>query len=154
MSDDADELKTKGLDALLKALKNELPRVRVGILGKGNAREGGGPSNAFIGAMHEFGTTVLPVRSFLRVPITEHLEKEMKAAGAFTKETAVAVIKAGTMVPWLKKIGVLAEGIVQKAFASSGFGAWPPSDMTRKKVHMTLIESQQLRNSITSDVKG
>ncbi len=53
----------------------------------------------------------------------------------------------------VKKVAVVAEGIVAEAFDTGGFGQWPPSDMTHKKVHQTLVETQQLRNSITSEVK-
>ena len=38
MSDDAFSLQTKSLDSLVKALKENLKRARVGILGNGNAR--------------------------------------------------------------------------------------------------------------------
>jgi phage gpG-like protein len=68
------------------------------------------------------------------------------------KDVLNDVLKSGTFTPWLKKVAVLAEGIVADAFASGGFGKWPPSDMTHKKNHQTLVETQQLRNSITSEV--
>lgn len=156
MSDDGTTtLETKGLDQLLKALKAEPPEAKVGILGQKSVRadKKSGANNAEVGAAHEFGTSKLPQRSFLRVPIADHLAKRMESSGALDKETLENVIKQGTITPWIKKIAVLAEGIVREAFDSSGFGKWPPSNMTYKTTKQTLVETQQLRNSITSEVK-
>lgn len=162
-----DELNTKGLDDLLKALKGKLPTVSVGILGK-NTRSSSATfdqvvngkvsfeTNASIGAKHEFGEVTkfgkLPVRSFLRVPITDHLQKYLDASGAFEEDSIKKVIKEKSLVSFLKKIGIVAENIVSDAFATGGFGLWKPSNMAFKKNHQTLVETQQLRNSITSRV--
>ncbi len=153
--DDVVEIKTKGLDKLLKALNAKMPVARVGILGDSNARNSkdGSNSNATVGAAHEFGTSELPIRSFLRVPISEHLSKKMESSGALDKQVLKQVIAEGTVVPWLKKIATLAEGIVLEAFDTSGFGKWKPSNMDDKKNHQTLVETGQLRNAITSVVK-
>lgn len=153
---EAYELNTKGLDQLLKALKGKQPVGRIGILGQ-NAVRGGGTSaatlsNAAVGAMHEFGTSKLPQRSFLRIPIMDNLNKRLEAAGALTSETLNAVVATGSFIPWLKKVVVVAEGIVLEAFDTGGFGKWKPSDMAKKKNHQTLVETQQLRNSVTSEV--
>ncbi len=137
----------------MKALKGKLPTVRVGILGNSNARADG-ESNAQIGSWHEFGTSKLPVRSFLRLPISALLDKYLAKEGALEKKTLKEVLESGTIAPWLQKIGFVAETIVSDAFASGGFGIWPPSDMKNKTNHQTLVESQQLRNSITSEVKA
>lgn len=153
MNEDDVTLETKGLDQLIKTLKVKPPVARVGILGGKTGRAGSVPNNATIGAYHEFGTSELPQRSFLRVPISEHLENKMESSGALNKDTLDQVVKQGSVTPWLKKIAVLAEGIVAEAFETGGFGKWKPSDMTHKKNHQTLVETQQLRNSITSEVK-
>lgn len=154
MSDEAAyTVNLRGLDKLLKALGTKPPKARIGILGNSAARSDGGPSNAQVGAWHEFGTSKLPVRSFLRVPITENLQKEMEKSGAFDKDALANVLATGSILPWLKKVMIMAEGIVADAFDSGGFGKWKPSDMTRKKNHQTLVETQQLRNAITSEVK-
>ncbi len=156
MSDDGETtVDVKGLDKLLKALKGPMPVVRVGILG-GNAQRGGaqgGPNNATIGAYHEFGTSRHPVRSFLRMPLTALLSKRMQSSGLLDKDAMNAVIAQGSVIPWLRKVAILAEGIVADAFATGGFGIWPPSNMKNKKVQMTLVETQQLRNAITSEIK-
>ncbi len=156
MSEDV-TINVKGLDNLLKALGGKQPVARVGILGdnavRGSGASQGVPSNAQIGAWHEFGTVKSPVRSFLRMPLSVFLGKRLTSAGFFKEDVLKQVIDQKSMVPWVRKIGILAEAIVQEAFDTAGFGSWPPSDMRGKKNHMTLVETTQLRNSITSDVK-
>lgn len=166
MSDENETtLATPGLDALVKAMSAPAPVVRVGILGQKSVRqsEGGAEdskagkegelNNAEIGVFHEFGTEKMPMRSFLRVPIAEHLEKRMESSGALDKDVLKETIASKTLLPYMKKVAVLAEGIVTDAFDTGGFGKWAPSDMSQKANHQTLVETQQLRNSITSDVK-
>ncbi len=145
-------LKNKGLKQLVKAFKT-MPEIRVGILGGKAMREDVGPSNAQIGAAHEYGTKKLPQRSFLRVPLTDNLDRFLGRSGAFDRTTLEQVIREGTIRPWCVKVAIVAEAVVADAFATGGNGKWKPSDMTHKKVHQTLVETQQLRNSITSEVK-
>jgi phage gpG-like protein len=152
------ELKDKGLKQLQKAFKGKMVNVRVGILGKTTTRSvsrgtsGQVNTNATIGAVHEFGLGGMPVRSFLRMPLIEHLNKRLESSGAFEKSTLNAVVQSGTLKPWMNKVGVVAVGVVREAFATSGFGKWKTSNMSRKKVKQTLTETGQLRKSITWDV--
>lgn len=157
MSDDEKtELNVDGLDKLAKAFKR-IPEIHVGILGDGAARapkpgEKAQLSNAQIGAMHEFGTTKSPQRSFLRVPLIDNLNKRLAQSGVLTKKSIDEAIKTGTLMPIMKKIGIVAEDVVLGAFDSGGYGNWKPSNMKNKKNHQTLVETQQLRNSITNEV--
>lgn len=163
MSEDV-SLNVAGLEKLLKALKpTRTPVARVGILGDKTVRsltdEKGGamPTNAEVGAAHEFGAPArgLAQRSFLRIPISENLQKYMEKSGALDKDVLSKVIKSGSVTPWLKKIAVLAEGIVADAFATEGFGkwaSWKNSNYTNN-ANQILVDTQQLRNSITSEVK-
>lgn len=152
MSEDV-EFNTKGLDKLLKAFK-DIPKARVGILGGKNPRQNGG-SNASVGAKHEFGDPAsgLPIRSFLRVPITEHLQEYLDKSKAFDQDALKKVISESSLREWVAKIGIVAETIVLDGFQTGGFGKWKPSNMLHKKNQQTLVETQQLRNSITSEVK-
>lgn len=151
MNEDTIQIDTRGMDKLIRSFKEMQPVARVGILGSKSRKEGG--DNATIGAKHEYGMEGMPVRSFLRIPITEHLEKKMEASGAFDEASLKLVIQAGSIVAWLHKVAIIAEGIVAEAFSTGGFGKWKPSNMKHKKIHLTLVETTQLRNSITSDVK-
>lgn len=153
MSDDV-EFNTRGLDQLLKALKpDELPTVKLGVLGNGNQRKDSGPSNAEILMKHEFGDETVPMRSVLRMPLIDKMQEYLDNSGAFDKEVLNQIIQKGTIVGWVKKIAITAESIVSDAFDSGGFGKWKPSNMEFKKNHQTLVETQQMRNSITSEVK-
>jgi hypothetical protein len=110
---------------------------------------------AEIGAIHEFGKISdpsFPVRSFLRMPIAEKFFPALKSAGAFGPRAIEDVLKQKTFIPWLEKCGVVALAVIQDAFNTGGFGKWKPSDMRRKRNHQTLVETQQLRNSITYEV--
>jgi len=147
-------LKMDGLEKLVKALKKKPPEIRVGILqDKAYRSDSKGVNNATIGAAHEYGTSKLPQRSFLRVPLGTVLGPRLEASGAVGKDELKEVVKQGTFLPWCHKIGVLAVDVVLGAFDSDGYGQWKPSDMTHKKNHQTLVESGQLRNSIFYDVK-
>lgn len=175
MSDEAFTLEVKGLDQLLKALKARPPVARIGILGdnprnkapaevsyetvsrmkvspKGASSHA--PTNAEVGAAHEFGTTSLPQRSFLRIPLSDHLEKEMERTGELDKDVLANVVKQGSVLPWLEKIAILGEGIVAGAFESGGYGKWAPwKKGYSNNTGDVLVDTQQLRNSITSEVK-
>lgn len=151
MSDDSD-FDTKNLDKLIKALSDDESMCKVGILGTHDSRNDVN-SNATIGMKHEFGDDKLPIRSFLRAPISENMQSYLDNSDAFDKEAVKKVIEEKSFIPWLKKLGVLAEAIVSDAFNTGGFGKWKPSNMDFKKNHQTLVETQQLRNSITSEVQ-
>ena len=157
MSDDAFSYDGKNLDGLIKALKDALPRARVGILGDKTIRREKSLSttNAGIGAIHEFGGGGQPIRSFLRVPIAEHLQSRMDESGAFDKDALALVIKEQSVVPWVKKVATIAVGIVADAFDTGGFGKWPAwkTPGYKNNTGQILKNTQQLSESITSEVK-
>ncbi len=146
---------TRKLDQLLRVLKKKSPIVHVGVLAGKNARQGTG-TNAEIGAKHEFGIDGMPQRSFLKVPISDNLEKYLTKAGALDQNTVLKeAMAANSLVPLMKKVGITAEKIVSDAFASSGFGKWTPWKIPgyENNTGQVLVDTQQLRNSITSEVK-
>lgn len=156
-------IKDKALNQLIKAFKGKTPVVSVGIMGTDGTKlkiTGDGFAHgalastvAEVGAAHEFGTSKLPRRSFLRMPLTKNLHRFLNKAGAFDPAKLQEVVESGTLVPWMKKIAITAEQVIQAAFDTGGFGEWIPSDITKKKNPQTLVETQQLRRSITSVVK-
>jgi len=158
----ADDLtfEVRGLDQIIGALKGKLPQIQVGILGDSArvAKEGkSAPSNALVGAVHEFGAPSrgIPQRSFLRMPLADHLYKEIESSPVFTKDDLKNVAQAKTITPWLKKIAVLAEGVIQDAFDTGGFGSWPAwkDPNYHNGGGQLLVDTQQLRNSIIAEVK-
>jgi phage gpG-like protein len=112
-------------------------------------------TNAEVGAAHEFGTSTVHKRSFLIEPIRARLDSEMEKSGAFKPEVLAQVLKQGSVIPWVKKVASLAEGIVLDAFATGGFGkwkAWKNPNYTNNTGQL-LVDTKQLRDSITSEVK-
>lgn len=152
---DTFQLNTRVLDNLVKAFKGKLPVARVGVMGDKNARVNNenGPTNAEIGAKHEFGSGGMPQRSFLRVPICDNFQKYLENSGFFDIDALTNVVAEASLKPWVKKFGAIGVAIVLDGFDSGGFGKWKPSNMQRKEVKQTLVETQQLRNSITFEVK-
>ncbi len=155
MADEDTTLEIKGLDKLLKAIKARPPIAQIGVMGSKDSRPEDGESNASIGARHEYGDDAMPMRSFLRVPLSDNLNKKLQTEGMFDKEMLKAVIKTGSVIPWLQKVMVVAEGIVQEAFETGGFGKWPPwSSPYYTNGNMRLLDDTgQLRNSITTRIK-
>lgn len=161
-NDDDTTIDIRGLEAVIRALKaKRAPQARVGVLGAnasaphvGSSAHGGGKTLtcAQVGAQHEYGTHRLPVRSFLRLPLSALLQKELDKAGAFDRTALEDVVRQGSFVAWVRKMAVVAESIVIGAFETGGYGTWVPSDMRKKKVKMTLVETRQLSRSITSEV--
>jgi hypothetical protein len=148
------ELNTEGLDKLIKALeKKNIKSGRIGVLGSKNNRSDDGEStNAEIGAKHEFGLDGHVQRSFLRMPLVEKYRSRLEDSNAFDEDTQKEVIKAGDIEIWWKKLLTVAETVIAEAFDTGGFGMWKPSNMSLKKNHQTLVETQQLRDSISSEV--
>lgn len=127
--------------------------VDVGILGKKSARnDTQGLTNADVGFINEFGTGKIPKRSFLRMPIFQYSEQILegvKKAGALRK------LAAGKMIQVLADVGIACEAVIVQSFASAGWGSWPPnrpSTIRRKGSSAPLIDTGQLRRSISSAV--
>lgn len=158
MSDAIDSFEVAGLEQLIKALHVKPPVARVGILGD-NVRKTDGekstPTNAEVGAAHEFGTSRIPQRSFLRIPISEGLQKEMERSNLLTREVMAEVIKQGSIKPWLEKVAICAEACVSEAFDTGGNGKWPAwkDPNYSNNAGQLLVDTKQLRESVTSEVK-
>jgi hypothetical protein len=140
--------------------------TRVGILGSKTNRkktvttkkglhkagkESAPQTNAEIGLQHEKGSLTgrIPRRSFLEMPLVTKSRGlqaiRTKIWQAFTAGDQTKIRLKQAYV----ELGHMAERIVQAAFESRGFGQWPINSKTGKG---TLIDTGQLRRSITSDV--
>lgn len=142
----------KQLDLFVKAIDSNLV-VKVGILGRKAGRtDGEGQSNADIGFIHEFGTSKIPRRSFLRMPLFQYstdILSMVKKAGALKK------LAAGKTIEVLADLGIACENVILRAFDAAGWGDWAPnapSTIRRKGSSAPLIDTGQLRRSITSAV--
>lgn len=157
------DLNIQGLDQLVKALTAKPVVARVGILGssnhfaqlkQGQSQPAHAVTNAEIGAVHEFGTSKIPQRSFLRIPISDNLNREMDRSNLFDQDVLKDVIESGSVVPWVKNVAIAAEGCVLDAFNTGGNGKWPAwkNPNYENNTGQLLVDTQQLRNSITSEV--
>ena len=156
MEFEPDQINLDGLEQFAKAVKvSNPPHARIGILAKTNGRDDNGAGNATIGAAHEYGVPSrnLPARSFLRMPLTSELPAKLENAKIFSEDDFNEVLKTGTLVPWLKKIAVLATATVKEAFATNGFGRWAPwRPGYENNTGDILVDTGQLRDSITEEV--
>lgn len=130
-------IKKDKLTKLVKALKKKIPVAQVGIFGD--------PRNATIGAFHEFGTSKIPERSFLREPLIEDLPREVGKEGSFTAPLLSKVMSEGTLGPWVDQLGQLGLKAVKNNFAMAGQGNWAPKQDGGK----LLYETGQLQNAVT-----
>jgi len=137
--------------------------VDIGIMGEKNKTLEGGLTVAGLGAVHEFGTdragrgnsVTIPERSFIRMPLEtgqDDIEKSVKPK-------LKALMEKGDIKGIFKLIGVAGEARIQEAFASGGFGEWPPnakSTIRQKGSSQPLIDigAAGLRGSISSKVGG
>lgn len=140
-------LNMKKLNDLVAMLAKSDHVIRVGVLGKGNGR------NAEIGAAHEYGTSKLPQRSFLRMPMSEHLYEYVARSSLNSVVMLDSLIEKQDFMPWFKQLSKIAERVVLDGFDSGGFGKWAPhSAGYTNNTGNILVDTAQLRNSITSEV--
>lgn len=142
------------LENLAKGLRSKY-KVQIGIFGGKSSRKGGSLTNAEIGAIHEYGSISgdIPERSFLRIPIRFKAARIMKEAG---KKFFELFSKSNKKIFW-QSLGIAAEGVVQEAFSTGGYGKWKElkeATVKRKGSDAILIDSAQLRRAITSRVKA
>lgn len=123
--------------------------VDIGIIGAGGYTEEGGITQAGIGAVQEFGTnkagrfrnTIIPERSFIRMPLEtgqEFIEKEIEPH-------IQKLIEEGNIKRIFELIGIAGEARIQKAFETGGFGTWAPnSDITIHGSNYPLLKAGKI----------
>jgi hypothetical protein len=150
---DGIQMNMKPLQDFIKALKNP-KSVHIGVL-EGNDGRSDGKSNATIGARWEFDQATN--RSFLRIPIIEHMQERLESSTAFGPEAVAHILEEKNLDPWVDYIGATAKQIVLDGFHSSGFGKWTPnspSTIARKGHSNVLVDTEQLRDSIDYKLVG
>lgn len=145
-----------GLEKIRKELGDQY-FTKVGVLGgqKNTRNEGDGLTNAELAVIQEFGsnTNNIPPRSFLRMPLELKSKEIVQFLGS---KTVMKAILAGDIQKAFAALGIVAEGFIQQAFSTSGFGQWQPlkdSTVKAKGSSKPLIDTGQLRRSITSKVE-
>ena len=154
------QVKVGKLIKLLNTFKKGLPSVKVGIIGdKATVIREENLTNAQIGFIQEFGKHTgkqkIPARSFIVMPLKLHLNKYLQKKSSMTKGAFEKSVKEGKVNDFVAKVGIVAEEVIQDAFATSGFGNWAPnkpSTVKRKGSNKPLIDTGELRRSISSEV--
>lgn len=162
----AKDFDLSGLEDLIEAYRESDTKVvsKLGILGDAAMRtpdeegeetdDSGPPTNAAIGLFHEFGTSKMPQRSWLRMPLQMRWFQNLIAEGVLDEQSLNDVIQNKSFYNWYEKLSIVALATVLEAFNTGGFGEWAPvKNMQRKKVQQILVETQQLRDSVTYDVR-
>lgn len=139
----------EGLKALHRRLANDRRRVLVGVP-KGKVEEDGTPL-AMVAAVHEFGSPErgIPERSFLRSGILANLQQLI----AMNAEHIRKIANGGfTVLTALNRLGVFAAGAVQKQIVEGDYTPNAPATIKAKGSSKPLIDSSQLRQSITYQI--
>ena len=159
MADNEVKAEFKKLKNMVKLLANGMPKVRVGILGDTAQRNSGGPNNAEIGYVNEFGKMTgyprIPARSFIRMPLNLFFREKLKEKKSLGEKQFLEALESGKADEFMAKVGLVAEETIQEAFATHGFGMWSPNapyTVEMKKSDSPLIDTGQLRRAITSKV--
>ncbi len=135
----------------------EYTRKETGKLAKGGGHKKGKKdspvSNAEIGLVHEKGSKAknLPRRSWLEVPLQDHLNEVFKNMGA---EVLMDML-VNQPKKAFQNLGFACEQIILKGFETGGFGKWKAlkaSTITRKGSDRILVDTAQLKKSVTSEV--
>lgn len=146
-------IKIKDQDRGLKALFRRLRTTRgleleIGILGKdAQSTYPDGTKTIDVAGYHEFGRGV-PERSFLRATSVIH-EKAIARAMA---QASKSILAGEAPRVALSRVGVWFEGVVKKRIAQGIPPALAQSTIDRKGSSTPLIDTGQLRNSISSQV--
>jgi len=138
----------KGIRALFKRLDDGF--VNVGILAGTGQHEDSDLTVAQIGFWNEFGTVTIPERSFIRSTINGQ-SKDIKAVsqaqlkkvinGQTTSEKALGVL------------GAFTAGLIQAKFTDNDWAPNTTKTQNRKGSTTPLIDTGQLRQSISYEVK-
>lgn len=175
------------LEKVIKQM-DEKYSIRVGLLGSNGSKhvEDTDLDMAALGAVHEFGatiqhkdsTTVIPTRSFLRMPllsskgkqeIIKEVVKSLELGSALKTDKSIPqefqgvyeseIINTINPKTLATAIGAKAYERVMKAFETDGFGNWEPTKPESRKHRKgspdnpTLVDTGDMRDSITFEVK-
>lgn len=146
------DTKGKGLQKLEAFLKDmQGHKLYVGVTKSSNSRPKDGASNALIAYVHEFGVGV-PERSFLRSTVLEQAQKYVK----IQRDNIIPAIKSGVMTAEeaYRRLGIVASNDVKLKITNGPFTALDQKTIDRKGSSKPLIDTGELRQSITYEVRN
>lgn len=140
----------RGARALIARLTDTASRdsvLRVGVIGEGTYPDG--TSVLDIANFQEFGTETIPSRSFIRAWYDENAEKNQRRVSAGVKRVVAGVMSWFDM--W-STLGMACVGEIQQRISSNIPPPLSPKTIKRKGSSVALIDTGQLRQSITYQV--
>lgn len=139
----------KGIASLFKRL--EKGTVDVGILASEGKHKDSAFSVAQIGFIHEFGAATIPERSFIRSTINGQSKDIKKIAQVQYKKVLNGSI---TTEEGLGILGAFTAGLIQEKFTSNDWAPNTDKTQARKGSSAPLIDTGQLRQSISFKVNA
>lgn len=143
----------RGADGLLSRLRRAAgARVRVGVLEeatKATREEEGSPLTLLeVAAVHEFGAPAagIPQRSFIRAGVDAQLPEIQRVQRALAGQTIRGAITLGVA---LDRLGAKVAALLQNRIAAGIDPPNSPATIARKGSSKPLIDTGQLRASIT-----
>lgn len=133
----------------LNTLNNK--SILIGVTQKSDKRSDG-MNNATLAMIHEFGSPKhnIAQRSFLRVPLTQNQEEITTLA----KEQVYKALNNGiNAITPLEEIGVFSSNLCKMAITDGLTPALKPATIKRKKSSKPLIDTGNLLNSITWEIR-
>lgn len=103
-----------------------------------------------LAAIHEYGTNRIPKRPFVHPPLKQNRGKYLKITG---KQIASSVMGRGRMSQTWHYVGQAAVSDVQNYMLTGKFAPLAASTVRRKGSSKPLIDTGQMRQSITYRVK-
>jgi hypothetical protein len=150
---------TKVIDRKIGVAIGQIPRgmdefaVVVGFLDSTNERSDSPMGNATLAYIHENGSPAanIPARPFL----ARGVDSVRDAIAAVLRDAARQSLAgdAGAVHRGLQRAGIVAAGGVQQYMASGTFAPLAPSTIRRKGSSRPLIDTGQLRQSVTYAVR-
>lgn len=139
----------KFLKRLQRALSGKAKKVvHVGFPEGGPDKENG-ISVAGVAAVHEFGGGSVPERPFMRTGIRRGQPDQAKLNTANLK----AVVRGDLTVPQaLGQLGLMAATQVQREIVEGDFAALQETTINRKGSSKPLIDTGQMRQSVTYEI--
>ena len=142
----------RGAKALLKRLKSaKASGVTVGVHEAEGSASHGEVSNIDVALFHEFGTEDIPERSFIRAWADENEaanSERLRKIGEAVVRGAVPSVEVG-----LERFGALAVADVQRRIVSGIPPELADSTVARKGSSTPLVDTGQLKSSVTYQVK-
>ena len=139
----------KFLDRLKKVLTGKRERI-VNVGFPASAKEPDGASTAMIAAVHEYGNEHVPERSFMRTS----LQKNRGRYSALNEQNLKKVLNGGMSVDAaLGQLGLMASSDIKEQIKNGSFAPLKQATIKRKGSSKPLIDTGQMRQSVTYELE-